>query len=116
MLMHFMPMVDCISQDFARRKVHKAICTISNDRTVRSEAAIHPSIERHWQVLHLSALALGLLQPERFWGLKPRISLNMAGNPFLLNEPELARNLDTEFLYESWFKVADAGRILSRKH
>lgn len=33
----------------------------------------------------------------------------MAGNPFLLNEPDIQRNLDTEALYENWFRVADAG-------
>lgn len=33
----------------------------------------------------------------------------MASNPFLLNEPDLPRNVDTERLYNSWFLVADKG-------
>lgn len=33
----------------------------------------------------------------------------MAGNPFLLNEPDVPRSHDTELLYGEWFKVADAG-------
>lgn len=39
----------------------------------------------------------------------------MAGNPFLLNEPDLPRNLDTEAVYLNWFKVADAGMFQFRR-